>query len=109
MTEPTTVAPPAADTAQDAETRGHGDTGTPPPVAAPAPPPAAHTVANATRTEREAELEGHLEREREARRRVETDAAYLRDENERLKAVGLAPPSAPKCKRVSFGWFEAED
>lgn len=71
---------------------------TPAPAPAPAAPPAAAAVVNG-KTERELQLEKDLESERAARKKSETDAAYLQDENRRLKEIPT--PAAPKKSR---GW-----
>lgn len=89
-----------------------------PPSPSPAPtlepPPAARVVVSATKTEREIELESELASERQRRtqteeekKRVETDAAYLADENRRLKSVAV--PHAPKQKKIGAGWFEFDE
>ena len=79
---------------------------TPAPPAAPpadqtapaAAPPSAVIVANGALTEREIELAKKLEAEAARARKAETDAAYLADENQRLKAAGLRPAPAVKAK-----------
>ena len=76
---------------------------TPAPAPAPAAPPAAAGVVNG-KTERELELEKKLEGEAAARKKAETDASYLADENRRLKEI---PTPA---KKKSSGWvFEDEE
>jgi hypothetical protein len=73
---------------------------TPAPAPAPAPagaPPAAAAVANG-KTERELQLEKQIADEAAARKKAETDASYLADENRRLKEV---PTPA---KKKSSGW-----
>lgn len=78
--------------------------GTPPtettPAAAPAgtPPPAALGVVNG-KTENEVNLERELEEERTKRKKAETDAACLSDENRQLKQQ----PTEPKEKKGN-GW-----
>jgi hypothetical protein len=89
------------------------------PVTPPAAPPAAETVIKGTKSEREIQLEETLaERERRlseheaARKKAETDAAYLADENRRLKEIGLKPEPAPAPRaKKGAGWtfFEEED
>lgn len=69
----------------------------PTPAPAPAAPPAATSVVNG-KTESEVNLECQLEEERTARKKAETDAAYLSDENRRLKEV------PPPTEKKSDGW-----
>jgi hypothetical protein len=78
-----------------------GQSPPPPNPAASAAPPAAEAVLNATRTEQDAGLAAQLETERAARKKAETDAAYLRDENLRLKSVPAPPPPPPEKKKSS--------
>lgn len=65
------------------------------PAPPPAPPPAADTVLQGTRSERELQLEEDLRKERESKKKLETDVAHLQDENHRLKQVP-APPAPPQ-------------
>jgi hypothetical protein len=92
----------------------------PPSTAAPAqPPPAATVVLRGTKSETEADLERQLDTERKKRRKAETDAAYLEDENRRLKSIGLtkkkpAPPTAeqptePPAPNDRWTFFETTD
>ena len=69
------------------------------PQPAPAAPPAAAAVING-KTESEVNLEKQLEEERNARKKAETDAAHLQDENFRLKQSQAEP--APEKK--GDGW-----
>jgi len=71
--------------------------GDPTPAPAPVAPPAAAAVANG-KTERELQLEKKIEEEATARKKAETDASYLADENRRLKEV-----PTPAKKKAS-GW-----
>ena len=77
---------------------------TPAPPAIPPPPapgPAATVVIEGTKTEREIELEKQLEEAQQGLKKVQTDAAYLQDENFRLKQVPAVPPTpAPKKQRA---------
>jgi len=69
----------------------------------PAPPPAASIVATGTKTERELDLEKHLALSESARKKAETDASYLADENRRLKDIPRAPrPVARKPDPNTF-------
>jgi hypothetical protein len=75
-----------------------GGDNAPAPAAPPAgAPPAAAAVANG-KTEREIQLEKKIEEEAAARKKAETDASYLADENRRLKEI----PNPAKKK--SSGW-----
>lgn len=69
----------------------------PAPAPAGAPPPAAAAVIDG-KTERELQLEKQLEEENGKRKKAETDASYLADENRRLKET----PAPPK---KSSGWY----
>lgn len=72
------------------------------------PPPAAVVVLNGSRTEREIALESELEKERHARRKAETEAAYTQDELAKLRAAQLLPPASQE-KRKSSGWTWLHD
>lgn len=80
----------------------------PQPVAA--PPPAATIVANGGVSERELSLQSELAREKEARRKAETDAAYAQDEARRLKeAQSALPAPAPKAKKSGWTLLHAQE
>lgn len=72
----------------------------PAPSPAPAAPPAAAAVI-AGKTENEVNLERQLEEERSARKKAETDAAHLLDENFALKKAQEKP--APE-EKSGDGW-----
>lgn len=71
-------------------------------------PPAAATVARGGRSAREEELERELEAERGRKKKAEQDAAYAKDELDRLRRPA-APPPAPKTKEDAWTVYEAHD
>ncbi len=73
-------------------------------------PPAATIVVNSPKDERETNLEVELQKERDARKKAETDAAHLADENQRLKELRkLEKSDRPAKRRGGFGFFPGED
>lgn len=69
----------------------------PAPAVPPNAPPAAAAVVTG-KTERELQLEKDLQEAQAGRKKAETDASYLADENRRLKESGQAP------KQRRGGW-----
>jgi len=80
---------PSPSAGSDSEPGETSERPTSPPL--PAPPPAAQVVATGPKTERELDLEKHLALSESARKKAETDASYLADENRRLKEIPRAP------------------
>lgn len=76
----------------------------PQPQPSAAPPPAATTVVNGGVTERELSLQSELAREKEARRKAETDAAYAQDEARRLKEAQIVAHVSAATKAKKSGW-----
>jgi hypothetical protein len=77
-------------------------TSTPPP----APPPAASTVLQGTKSERELQLEDENQKLLAEKKKVETRAAELEDENHRLKQIPAVDQPAVNEDEGKWKLFE---